>query len=67
MCEQEHDDSGNCWCNPVLFYEDERTEIQVWVHICSCEDGQVKAETLVQAIRKAMFPDSLEKDSCNLL
>lgn len=27
-----HDESPNCWCNPVLHYKDGDTENEVWVH-----------------------------------
>ena len=28
----EHIDSENCWCEPILDYEDPETGNQVWVH-----------------------------------
>lgn len=30
--EREHIESPDCWCSPTLYYEDEFTGVQVWVH-----------------------------------
>jgi hypothetical protein len=56
MCLAEHEESENCWCEPILFYEDELTGNQVWVHNCLCQ-GPPPAEILIQAVREAILDE----------
>jgi hypothetical protein len=54
MCTEPHaSDDEKCWCNPTLFYKDERTGVEVWVHHCFCKDPP-SSKTLAQAVRRAM-------------
>ena len=56
MCLDEHEVSKTCWCQPYVFYEDEITGNQVWVHNCTCQD-QPPAKILIQAVREAMLDE----------
>jgi len=29
---KEHEESEHCWCEPVLYYEDEETGVKCWAH-----------------------------------